>query len=166
MYSEPEACKRIASYMKMRVPWLDATHSNEDGQKGLVVTVYGDRTHVQEVLGLEECFITFGVIIRLDIAFEKGERPPSVRKLYCLSPHIMLVNPDRGNSWSGGDLGSVAQHLGMKEDDLHEIIAPGKKVFRSENLGTIAEEYVQYLLKVEENLAAIILSSYLTKEPT
>jgi hypothetical protein len=165
LYSEPEACRQIASIIKAHVPWLENTRSNEDGQGGLILTLYGNRSQVLEVLGLKECYITLAAVIRLEIAFEKEKKPPNVRKLYCLAPNIMLVNPERENAWSGVDLGSIAHHFGMKEDELHEVISPGRKVFRSESLAAIAKEYAHHLLTVEENLGAIILSNYLTKEP-
>ena len=166
MYSEPKACRKLASLMKERVSWLDGTHENDDGCGGLVLTLYGDRTHVQEVLGLEDHCFTFGVVIRLNLVFEKGERPPDIRTLYSLRPSIILVNADKPNAWSGGDLGSIAAHLDMKEDELHEVLSSNTATFQSEALEIIAEEYVQYLLTVEKNLAAIILSTFLTKGPS
>lgn len=166
MFSDPEACRNIAHFLKKSVSWMSHVHEHEDGSGGLTVTVYSDKKHVQEVLGMDECFISLGAVVRVDIAFEKGERPPETRKLYALSPRVILQNPDRqGNSWSGVDLGSIAEHLGMKEDELHEILSPGVKVFRSEYLGAIAQMYAKYLVEVEENLAAIILSRYLSKGP-
>jgi len=165
LYSDPQVCRQIASQVKTLVPWLSTPKEHEDDQNGLIITLYSDRTNVREVLGLDGYCFTFAVVVRLDISFEKKEKPPDVRKMYCLTPGIMLIDPDRENTWSGGNIHHVASHLRMSEKSLHDAISPGNKVFKSENPLTIAEEYVAHILEVEENLAMLIVASYLTNGP-
>lgn len=167
LYSEPEACKRIAYLMKSHVPWLSHAIEEDDGNGGLKISLCSDNERVQELLGADNCFISIKAIVRVNISFDYvGDIPPETKKIYELSPYIEFHNPDvKDRSRSQYSTKLLAEHLGIKQDEFFVNIFPDVKKFFSEHLTEIAKDYAKYVLDVEEKIATAIISNCLSKEP-